>query len=168
ATTVLQPVWGDEPQLREALLTFCTQKFSAPLQIIFGVRSPADPALAIVRALKAEFPDLDIEIVIDPTVHGANLKVSNLVNMMRFAKHDVIMVSDSDVFIQPDCLQSVAARLAVSSAAGITCAFRGAPVHRASWVSQLGALYIDAWTIPAAVVAATLFCVKARSRPPIP
>src|SRR5262249_32605649 len=112
ATTVLKPVCGDEPQLREALLTFCTQKFSAPLQIIFGVRSPADPALAIVRALKAEFPDLDIEIVIDPTVHGANLKVSNLVNMMRLAKHDVIMLSDSDVLIPPDCLQRVAARLA--------------------------------------------------------
>jgi len=161
ATTVLKPLCGDEPQLREALLTFCTQRFSGQLQIIFGVRSPADPALAIVRGLKAEFPDLDIELVIDPTVHGANLKVSNLVNMMRFAKHDVIMVSDSDVLIPPDCLQSVAARLAVSSAAGITCAFRGAPVYRDSWVSQLGALYIDAWTIPAVVVDATLFGVKA-------
>jgi len=161
ATTVLKPLCGDEPHLREALLTFCTQRFSGPLQLIFGVRSPADPAIAIVSGLKAEFPDLDIELVIDPTVHGANLKVSNLVNMMRFAKHDVIMVSDSDVFIQPDCLQSVAARLAVSSAAGITCAFRGAPVHRDSWVSQLGALYIDAWTIPAVVVDATLFGVKA-------
>ena len=103
ATTVLKPLCGDEPHLREALLTFCTQRFSGPLQIIFGVRSPADPALAIVRALKAEFPDLDIEIVIDPTVHGANLKVSNLVNMMRLAKHDVIMLSDSDVLIPPDC-----------------------------------------------------------------
>src|SRR5215813_333790 len=78
ATTVLKPLCGNEPRLREALLSFCTQRFAAPLQIIFGVRSPADPALAIVRELNAQFPDIDIETVIDPTVHGANLKVSNL------------------------------------------------------------------------------------------
>lgn len=161
ATTVLKPLCGDEPLLREALLSFCTQRFSAPLQIIFGVRSPADPALAIARVLKAQHPDVDVEIVVDPTVHGANLKVSNLVNMMRFAKHDVIVVSDSDVHISPDCLQRVAARLAATSAAGITCPFRGAPVRSDSWVSQLGALYIDAWALPVIVVDATLFGVKA-------
>src|SRR5262249_56466343 len=42
ATTVLKPLCGDEPRLREALLSFCTQDFPAPLQLIFGVRSPTD------------------------------------------------------------------------------------------------------------------------------
>ena len=161
AATVLKPLCGDEPRLREALLSFCTQEFPAPLQIIFGVRSPADPALAITRDLKAQFPDVDIEIVVDPTVHGPNLKVSNLINMMRFAKHDVIMVSDSDVRIPPDCLQRVAARLGASSVVGITCPFRGAPAQRDSWVGQLGALYIDSLALPTMLVDATLFGAKA-------
>src|SRR3954470_3381121 len=59
AATVLKPLCGNEPHLREALLSFVTQRFPAPLQIIFGVRSPADPALAIVRDLKAQYPDVD-------------------------------------------------------------------------------------------------------------
>jgi ceramide glucosyltransferase len=161
ATTVLKPLCGDEPLLREALLSFCTQRFPAPLQIIFGVRSSADPASAIARELKAQYPEVDIEVVVDPTVHGPNLKVSNLINMMRFAKHDVIVVSDSDVHIPPDCLQKITVRLAASSAVGITCPFRGAPARLDNWVAQLGALYIDALALPAIVVDATLFGVKA-------
>ena len=95
ATTVLKPLCGDEPRLREALLSFCRQDFPAPLQIIFGVRSPADSALPLAHELKAQHPHLDIEIVVDPRVYGPNFKASNVINMMRLAKHDVIVVSDS-------------------------------------------------------------------------
>lgn len=165
ATTVLKPVCGDEPRLREALLSFCTQDFPAPLQLIFGVRSPTDSALPIVRNLKARHPHLDIEIVIDPAVHGPNFKVSNLINMMRFAKHDVIVVSDSDILIGRDHLRQIAARLAGSSATIVTCLYRGAPAHPESWVSQLGALYIDAWYLPAAAVDGTVFGVTACYSP---
>jgi len=150
ATTVLKPLCGDEPRLREALLSFCTQDFPGPLQIIFGVRSPTDSALPIVRELKTQHPQLDIEIVVDPAVYGPNFKASNLINMMRFAKHDVIVVSDSDIFITPDSLRQITASLAASSAAIVTCLYRGAPADTESWVSQLGALYIDAWYLPAA------------------
>jgi ceramide glucosyltransferase len=165
ATTVLKPLCGDEPRLREALLSFCTQDFPAPLQIIFGVRSPTDSALPIVRELKAQHPHLDIEIVVDPAVYGPNFKASNLINMMRFAKYDVIVVSDSDILIAPDSLRQIAARLAASSATIVTCLYRGAPADADNWVSQLGSLYIDAWYLPAAVVDGTLFGVKACYSP---
>jgi len=157
ATTVLKPLCGNEPRLREALLSFCTQDFPAPLQIIFGVRSPTDSALPLVHELKAQHPHLDIEIVVDPAVYGPNFKASNLINMMRFAKHDVIVVSDSDILIAPDSLRQISARLAASSATIVTCLYRGAPVEAENWVSQLGALYIDAWYLPAAAVDGTLF-----------
>lgn len=150
ATTVLKPLCGDEPRLREALLSFCTQDFPAPLQIIFGVRSPIDSALPIVRELKAQYPHLDIEIVVDPAVYGPNFKASNLINMMRLAKYDVIVVSDSDILIAPDSLRQITASLAASSAPIVTCLYRGAPADSESWVSQLGTLYIDAWYLPAA------------------
>ena len=150
ATTVLKPLCGDEPRLREALLSFCTQDFPAPLQIIFGVRSPADFALPIVRELKAQYPHLDIEIVVDPAVYGPNFKASNLINMMHFAKYDVIVVSDSDILIAPGSLRQITASLAASSATIVTCLYRGAPADAENWVSQLGALYIDAWYLPAA------------------
>jgi ceramide glucosyltransferase len=165
ATTVLKPLCGDEPRLREALLSFCTQDFPAPLQLIFGVRSPTDSALPIVRDLKARYPHLDIEIVVDPAVHGPNFKASNLINMMRFAKHDVIVVSDSDILIGPDHLRQVTTRLAASSATIVTCLYRGAPAQLESWVSQLGALYIDAWYLPAAAVDGIMFGVRACYSP---
>src|ERR1044071_1319809 len=157
ATTVLKPLCGDEPRLREALLSFCSQEFPGPLQIIFGVRSPTDSALPMVRELKAQHPHLDIEIVVDPAVYGPNFKASNLINMMRFAKHDVIVVSDSDILIPPDSLRQISGRLAASSSPTVPCLYRGAPVDATNWVSQLAALYIDAWYLPAAAVDGTLF-----------
>ncbi|WP_454646323.1 bacteriohopanetetrol glucosamine biosynthesis glycosyltransferase HpnI [Bradyrhizobium liaoningense] len=165
ATTVLKPLCGDEPQLREALLSFVTQDFPAPLQLIFGVRSPTDSALPIARDLQAQHPHLDIEIVIDPAVHGPNFKASNLINMMRFAKHDMIVVSDSDIVIGPDHLRQITAHLAASSATIVTCLYRGAPAHPESWVNQLGALYIDAWYLPAAAVDGIMFGVTACYSP---
>src|SRR5512142_3329784 len=114
ATTVLKPLCGDEPRLREALESFCSQDFPAPLQIIFGVRSPTDTALPIARELKARHPHLDIEIVIDPRVYGPNFKASNVINMVPRARHDVIVVSDSDIIIPADGLRQIAARFAAS------------------------------------------------------
>jgi len=159
ATTVLKPLCGDEPRLREALLSFCTQDFPAPLQIIFGVRSPTDTALPIARALKAQHPHLDIEIVVDPRVYGPNFKASNVINMLPLAKHDVIVVSDSDIIIEPDSLRRIAARFAVSDASIVSALYRGAPVDADNWVSQLGALYIDAYYLPAAAVDGITFGV---------
>src|ERR1700759_1691379 len=104
-TTVLKPLCGDEPRLREALLSFCQQDFPAPLQIIFGVRSPTDSALPLAHELKAQHPHLDIEIGVAPRVYGPNFKASNVINMMPLAKHGVIVVSDSDIIIPTDSLR---------------------------------------------------------------
>jgi ceramide glucosyltransferase len=159
AITVLKPLCGDEPRLREALLSFCSQDFPAPLQIIFGVRSPTDSALPLARELAAQHPHLDIEIVVDPRVYGPNFKASNVINMMPFARHDVIVVSDSDIIIPPDSLRQIAARFAASDASIVSCLYRGAPVDAEDWVSQLGSLYIDAYYLPAAAVDGVTFGV---------
>src|SRR3954466_2035908 len=143
ALVVLKPLCGEEPHLREALRSFCAQDYPAPLQIVFGTRSVFDPAIAIVEALKVEFPNRDIAVVVDATVHGPNLKVSNLANMARAAKHDVFVVSDSDVFVAPDLLRRVAVLLHDPEVGAATCLFRGAPARADSPVAQLGSLYID-------------------------
>ncbi|HEY0570405.1 MAG TPA: glycosyltransferase, partial [Enterovirga sp.] len=111
ALTVLKPLCGDEPSLDACLRSFCLQDYPAPLQIVFGLRDPADPAYALARRLQREFPERDIDIVVDASVHGPNLKASNLVNMAPAARHEVFIVSDSDVLVAPDCLKVVAAGL---------------------------------------------------------
>ena len=82
--SVLKPLHGDEPLLEDALASICHQDFPR-WQVVFGVQDPADTALPVVRRLQARFPDCDIAVVVDPTGHGRNPKVANLINMLPAA-----------------------------------------------------------------------------------
>ncbi len=73
AVTILKPLFGGEPRLYECLRSFCNQAWPQ-LQIVFGVRDPADPAVAVVRRLQHEFPLLDLALVLDGTHHGSNAR----------------------------------------------------------------------------------------------
>ncbi len=106
ALTVLKPLHGDEPMLEEALTSFCTQDYPA-LQIVFGVQSRSDAAIELVERLQARFPALDLALVVDGTPHGANRKVSNLINMLPSARHDILVISDSDIHAAPGYLRRV-------------------------------------------------------------
>ena len=70
---------------------------------------PPIPAIEVVRSLMASFPDRDIELVINSRRHGANRKVSNLINMVSKARHDVLVMSDSDIIVDRDYLKNIAA-----------------------------------------------------------
>ena len=74
--------------------------------------------------LQREFPKLDIELVIDDRVYGANYKVSNLHNMYRHAKHDVIVLADSDIRVGPNYLARVVEPLQDRQAGLVTCIYR--------------------------------------------
>ncbi len=149
AVTVLKPICGAEPQLYECLHSFCDLDYE-PLQIIFGVGDPSDPAIAIVNRLIAEFPDRDLKLVIDSTIHGTNLKVGNLINMYPFARHDVIVVSDSDTEVARDCFAGLMAPLADPKTGAVTCLYKGAPAPGTP--SALGALFVNDWFLASAVV----------------
>ena len=110
AVTVLKPLHGDEPMLEDALASFCTQDYPV-LQIVFGVQDRTDPAIGLVRRLQARFPALDLVLVVDGTPHGANRKIANLLNMLPSARHDVLVISDSDIHARPGYLRRVVAAL---------------------------------------------------------
>jgi ceramide glucosyltransferase len=148
--TVLKPLCGAEPGLYQHLRSFCRQDYPQ-FQIVFGVRDPADPALAVVRRLVAEFPAQPIELVIDPQQHGSNAKVSNLINMIARARHDVLVMADSDTCAAPDYLAAVTAPLQDRTVGLVTCLYRGVPT-RQIW-SRLGAMYINDWYAPSVLLA---------------
>ena len=102
----------------------------------------------------SEFPARDLILTIDAHIQGENLKVSNLVNMARFAKHDVIIVSDSDTRVGRDCLAWVVAPLADARTGAVTCLYKAAPTP--GLASRLGALFIDDWFLSSAVVDARM------------
>lgn len=148
--TVLKPLCGAEPRLYENLATFCRQVHPC-YQLVFGVREASDPAVAVVQRLRADFPRCDIALVIDPRAHGSNPKVSNLLNMMPHARHDWLVLADSDIAVPDDYLARVTAPLADPGTGVVTCLYRGRP-QSGGW-PQLGAQFIDDWFAPSVRVA---------------
>jgi ceramide glucosyltransferase len=151
--SVLKPLFGAEPGLYENLRSFVDQDYPA-VQIVFGVRSPSDDALPIVRRLIAERPDRDIELVIDSRVSGRNLKVANLVNMLPVACHDILVFADSDMRVGRDYLTAVTAPLCDRKIGLVTCLYKGLPTG-GLW-SRLGALHINFGFLPSALLGEAL------------
>ncbi len=148
--TILKPLYGAEPGLYQHLRSFCRQDYPQ-FQIVFGVRDPADAALAVVRRLVAEFPALAVDVVIDPQQHGSNAKVSNLINMIARARYELLVMADSDTCVAPDYLAAVTAPLQDRNVGLVTCLHRGVPT-RQIW-SRLGAMYINDWYAPSVLLA---------------
>ena len=127
AVTVLKPLHGDEPLLEEALSTVCRQDYPE-FQIVFGVQDITDRAVAVVHRLQKRFPDVDIVLVADPGLHGENRKVGNLINMLPAARHDILVIADSDVHVRPDYLDRLVAALQVQGVGLVTTLYAGLPV----------------------------------------
>jgi ceramide glucosyltransferase len=150
AVTVLKPLCGAEPELYENLRSFCMQDYPS-YQIVFGVCDASDHALAIVRQLAQEFPSVPIDIVVDDSQHGANRKVSNLINMLPYARHDILIIVDSDTRVRPDYLAHITVPLLERENGLVTCIYRSIPVG-GIW-SRFGCMYINDWYIPSVMLA---------------
>lgn len=148
--TVLKPLCGLEPRLFENLATFCEQDHPC-FELLVGVRSSSDPAIAVVRRLQRAYPACDIRLVVDPHVHGSNLKVSNLINLAVHARYDTIVIADSDIAVEPDYLASVCAPLADPGVGVVTCLYRAYGIG--PWWTRLGALFVNDWFAPSVRVA---------------
>lgn len=150
SVTLLKPLHSDEPRLAENLESFFVQDYPGAVQIVFGVQNAADPAIGTVRALKAKHPDLDMELVIDARLFGANRKISNLINMMPRARHDVLILSDSDIAVPRHWLKTVIGTLEQPGVGAVTCLYIGKPLG--SLWSKLAAMGISYQFLPNVIV----------------
>lgn len=145
SVTLLKPLHGAEPGLAENLESFCRQDYAGPVQIVFSVQDKNDAALAIAEDIRARFAHLAISIVVDARVHGANAKISNVVNAMAAARHDVLVLSDADIRVAPDWLGQVITALTAPGVGLVTCLYTGhTQAGHAKWGptvwSRLGAM----------------------------
>lgn len=152
--TVFKPLHGDEPLLEDALASFCRQDYPA-WQVIFGLQTEADPALAAVRRVQQRHPGCDIAVVIDPQRHGANHKVCNLINMLPHAKYDVLAITDSDLHVAPDYLDRVVTPLGLPDTGLVCTLYAGLPATR-RLPGLLGASHITHSFLPGALLARVL------------
>lgn len=104
--TILKPVRGLDSQAWENFASFCRQDYPE-YQIVFGVQDSQDPAIELIRRLQTEFPDRDIQLVVSGDRIGSNLKVCNLANMLSSARHELLVISDSDMRVRSDYLRLI-------------------------------------------------------------
>jgi ceramide glucosyltransferase len=122
--SILKPLKGIDPEIWDCFCSHCEQEYPE-FQIIFGVGDPGDPAIEVVRKLQARYPSIPIELIVCGRVLGANIKVSNLVQMLPAARHELLLVNDSDIRVPADYLRKVIAPLADASVGLVTCLYRG-------------------------------------------
>lgn len=98
--SILKPLCGADPDLAENLRSFFRQDYP-DFELVFAIEDANDPAIPVVKALLKEFPEVPALLVVDPRAIGANPKVNNLANASRFARHDLVLISDSNVRVEP-------------------------------------------------------------------
>lgn len=150
AVSLLKPLYRNAEGLAEALETFGVQDYPGEVQIVLGVREANDPALAVARAFETRHRGMDVVVVLDPAVHGENLKVSNLINLAARARHEVLILSDADIAVTPGYLRSVAAALGEPGVGAVSCLYVGAPTG-GLW-ARLAAMAIDYGFLPSVVL----------------
>ena len=155
--TILKPLHQDEPGLSDNLESFFAQDYPGPVQIVFGVHTEADPAIAVVQALQARYSHLDTTLVADAALHGSNAKVSNLVNMLPAARHDTLVLSDSDITVSPHWLRHVTHALAGPEVGLVTCLYTGRVAEEVDGIwSRLAAMGTSYDFLPNVVMGTSL------------
>lgn len=122
--TIYKPLKGVDEGLEENLRTFFRQDYPC-FQLLFGVVDPHDPSTEVVRTLMAEFPEIDARLVLGAPAFGLNPKVENLAALAKYRKHDVILISDSNVKVRPAYLRETACYLANPKVGLVTNVFCG-------------------------------------------
>ena len=124
--SILKPLKGTDPDIYESFRSHCLQDYPE-YEIIFGVSDADDPAVASVQQLQREFPERAIRLVVCSQKLGANVKVSNLEQMLPAARYQHLLVNDSDIRVERDYLRRVIAPLMDEHIGMVTCLYRGVP-----------------------------------------
>jgi ceramide glucosyltransferase len=125
--SILKPLSGADEGLEENLRSFFTQQYPGPFEILFAVRSQSDAAIPIVRKLQVEFPSVDTELHVTGEPPYPNAKVFSLSCMLDHARHDLLVMSDSDIRVSPSMLAAVAAEFQNDRIGVATCPYRAVP-----------------------------------------
>jgi len=158
--TILKPVCGLEKNLRNNLRSACLQNYPI-FEVIFAVQSTDDPAIPLLKEIAREFDGGHVTVVTENRQAGANRKVNNLLGALAHARHDFLVISDSDVFLKPDYLRTIIPPL-VDRRVGYACTlYRAVGADR--WYEKMELLTYNADFIPSVIFAymtgASSFCL---------
>jgi ceramide glucosyltransferase len=126
--SILKPVKGVDARMYAGLASHCRQQYAGRFEILFGVGSADDPAVEEIARLRLEFPQCDLRLIVCPERLGTSGKVSNLVQMLREAKYDYVLINDSDICVSRNYLTRVMRGFADAKVGMVTALYRGRTV----------------------------------------
>jgi ceramide glucosyltransferase len=155
--SVLKPLAGLDDGLEGNLRTFFAQEYRA-FELLFAVRQESDPAVAVVRALQAEYPDVPSRLLLVGEPPYPNAKVWSLHHMTEAARHDLLVMADSDIRVTPEFLRTIAAEFQDPKLGVSTCPYRAVP-GQSLW-STLEAIGMNTEFLSGVIVARMLEGMK--------
>jgi len=161
--TILKPLRGADAGLAENLASFMRLEYPC-YEVLFGVRDADDPAVAVARAAIAAHPAVPARVVVDRREVGLNPKVNNLANLLPHARHEVLLISDSNVRVGPGYLTELAAHLAQPGVGLVSSPIRAG--RGASLGAALEALQLNTFVMGGTAALHRLFdepCVVGKS-----
>jgi ceramide glucosyltransferase len=114
--SILKSLKGLDPNMIDAFRSHCRQTYTGEYELLFGVSSLDDPAIAAVAQLQLEFPTHSIRLIECPSNLGTNGKVSNLVQLATHARYEYLLINDSDITVSPRYLERVMAEFSGAKA----------------------------------------------------
>ena len=126
AISVLKPLAGDEPGLAENLDSFFRLDYPH-YEALFAARDERDPALAIARAARTAYPELEAHVLVAGESDHPNAKVHSLAAMTAAAGGELLVVSDSDIRADPSLLRDLARDFEDPKVGVVTCLYRAVP-----------------------------------------
>jgi ceramide glucosyltransferase len=164
AVTILKPVCGLEKYQRENLRSACIQDYPE-FQVVFSVQEPADPAIPLLLEIQREFGPERVTVAIENCGAGSNMKINNMIGGLQHAKHDILVISDSDVRLRPDYLKAIVAPLANPQVGCVCTLYKAAGANR--WFEKMELLTLNADLMANMVFAyvsgASEFCLGAST-----
>jgi ceramide glucosyltransferase len=124
--SILKPLYGSDEGLEENLRSFFQQDYPE-FEVLMAVHGEDDPEAETAKRVMREFPNVPSRLVVTGGSPRPNGKVFSLQRMMLFARHDILLMADSDIRVTPEMTGAIVAEMQQPEIDLVTCPYRAVP-----------------------------------------